>query len=49
MPIHSLTKEKSLELKDLFQSKTKELEKVRNTDPSVMYENDLKQLLKKVK
>lgn len=49
MPIHSLTKEKSIELKNLFQLKTKELEKVKNTNPSVMYENDLKQLLKKVK
>jgi len=49
MPIHSLTKEKSIELKDLFLSRTKELEKVKNTDPSLMYENDLKQLLKKVK
>lgn len=49
MPIYSLTKEKSAELRSLYDVKTKELKSTKNTDPSVMYENDLKQLLKKVK
>ena len=48
MPIHSLTKEKALDLKNLYKIKLQELSKTKDTDPRAMYEKDLRQLLKKI-
>lgn len=48
MPIHSLTKEKADELRNLRKNKQGELQTVKNTSPDQMYETDLKTLLKRI-
>lgn len=48
MPIHSLTKEKADELRNLRKNKQDELQTVKNTSPDQMYETDLKTLLKRI-
>ncbi len=49
MAIHSLTKERAAELRDLHEQKSLELTTARETTPVQMYEADLRALLKQVK
>lgn len=46
LPIYSLTKEKMIELKELFNSKKLELDEIKNTDIDKLWLNDLKNLKK---
>lgn len=46
LPIYSLTKEKMIELKELYNSKKLELDEIKNTDIDKLWLNDLKNLKK---